>query len=313
MRINVFLAILAILATSVGDLVQPPSNGLTQILASYPSETHWQPNFSTDIIPIPCHSHNDYEQPIPLYLALAAGCVSAEVDIHARGRHAKDLYVGHNPHELDRGMTLRGLYLDPLKAILEGQNSNAGEGVMNGVFSDSPETSLTLLIDFRDVPKRTWDLFNTQIEDLRQKGWLTFWKSETGVVQRPVTIVASGYASFEDVVANTTYRDIFYDAPLTELGKPNVPYDSTNSYYASVGMDTAIGRVEEQFTTEQNKIMVEQIQKAASFGLKTRYWGGPSLPKIVNHKLWENLISSGASVLNVDDLVSVKEFFDLSR
>jgi hypothetical protein len=36
-------------------------------------------------------------------------------------------------------------------------------------------------------------------------------------VQRSITVVASGAADFDTRVANQTYRNIFYDAPLDDL------------------------------------------------------------------------------------------------
>jgi hypothetical protein len=165
--------------------------------------------------------------------------------------------------------------------------------------------------DFKDGPGKTWKLFNRKLDNLRQKGWLTYWKPETGIVQRPITVVVTGEASFKDVVANITYRDVFYGEPLADLNKANAQYDSTNSYYASIPLDKAIGRLREQFTDSQNAVIVEQVQKATSLRLKTRYWRLPGKPESLKNRGWENLVGFGTSVLNVDDLVAVRNWFIL--
>lgn len=64
---------------------------------------------SADAIKIPCHSHNDYEQDIPLVSALLQGFQSVEADIWlSRG----DIYISHWPWAY--AGTLRELYLEPL-------------------------------------------------------------------------------------------------------------------------------------------------------------------------------------------------------
>jgi hypothetical protein len=41
----------------------------------------WPTDFSQDIQPVPCHSHNDYWRTISLHSALQAGCTSVEADV----------------------------------------------------------------------------------------------------------------------------------------------------------------------------------------------------------------------------------------
>jgi hypothetical protein len=132
---RLLLAASVVLACVLGNPIRPPPppNGLTQILAAYNLRTPWLPSFSTGIIPNPCQSYNDYAHKISLYEGLAAGCVSTEVDIYASNK-GTELSVAHKAHKLERGRTLRSLYLDLLKAILEGQNSgNVNASELSGV------------------------------------------------------------------------------------------------------------------------------------------------------------------------------------
>lgn len=60
------------------------------------------------------HSHNDYEQKNPFFLAYEAGFGSIEADIHlVKG----NLLVGHETNDLNPEKTLEHLYLIPLNKI----------------------------------------------------------------------------------------------------------------------------------------------------------------------------------------------------
>jgi len=84
--------------------------------------------------------------------------------------------------------------------------------------------------------------------------WLTYWKPETGVVNCPLTIVASVNSPVSPIIADITYRDIFHDAPLKQISDTNTPYNSNNSYYASSSLSSALGGVKVgKFTTAQKK------------------------------------------------------------
>jgi hypothetical protein len=302
-------------------------NGLQKILQTYyaPNKTHpatptWLEDFSSNIIPAQCHSHNDYWHRVPLFEGLAAGCVSTEADIWVRnttdGRI--DLFVGHSAKSLTDAWTLRSLYLEPLADILTHQNSaSPNNSVLSagaqessnilpvGVFTMAPNTSLVMLLDFKTGGDETWDAVMAQLNDLRTKGWLTHWTSTKGIVERPLTIVATGDAPFSAITANATYRDIFYDAPLTKLSAIGTPYNSNNSYYASASLGEAVGRVAFRgISTEQKSKIEKQVQKAHELGLKSRYWDTPSWPVGFRNKIWGTLVELGASVLNVDDLTA---------
>lgn len=57
------------------------------------------------------HSHNDYEQSVPLMKAYQAGFGSIEADVYLRN---DQLLVAHEEKELDNNRTLEHLYLEPL-------------------------------------------------------------------------------------------------------------------------------------------------------------------------------------------------------
>ncbi|KAL3478628.1 PLC-like phosphodiesterase [Aspergillus californicus] len=302
-----------------------------------PSDTKtWATDISRDIIPVPCHSHNDYWRRVPLYAALEAGCIGVEADVWL---FDEELLVGHSISSLTPSRTLRSMYIDPLMRILRRQNPMTHlhptlDQPRNGIFDTDPSQSLVLLVDFKTDGEKTWDYVSAQLSPLRENGYLTHYNG-TGIVNGPITVVGTGNAPFNRVTANSTYRDIFFDAPLDRLvdnvaridtnahikgRKDNAgqglsgisdadidPYsfNTTNSYYASVSFKKAVG-VPWMFhlTERQVQTIRSQIRAAHNQGLKVRYWGTPSWPRNLRNHVWGVLVREGVDMLNVDDLIS---------
>ncbi|KAJ5558965.1 hypothetical protein N7535_009162 [Penicillium sp. DV-2018c] len=303
--------------------------------------THWPTDISRDIIPVGCHSHNDYWRRIPLYSALQAGCTGVEADVWLFN---DELYVGHTRSSLKEHQTLRSTYIDPLVTILDRQNQatkfNTDTNTKTsptGIFDTNPSQSLILLIDFKTSGPETYHVVSKHLAPLRDRGYLTHFNGDT-IIQRPVTIVGTGNTPFNLVTANTTYRDIFFDAPLDKLVDPgseqadNIPnnpplatgtgtdlgqghsgmpavitastFNSSNSFYASVSFKKTIGFPWPfHFTQGQMERIRAQVRAAHRLGLKVRYWALPSWPRSLRNHVWRVLAQEGVDMLNVDDLV----------
>ncbi|PYH91708.1 hypothetical protein BO71DRAFT_401147 [Aspergillus ellipticus CBS 707.79] len=191
---------------------------------------HWPTDSSRDIVPAACHSHNDYWRPVPLFSALQAGCVSVEADVWVMNN---DLYVGHSTSALTPQRTLRELYINPLLRILAQQNPITDfhptlDQPPQGVFDTDPSQSLVLLIDFKTDGQETWNYVSAQLSPLREHGYLTYFNG-TDIIPGPVTVVGTGNTPFNLVIANTTYRDIFFDAPLDKLSGDDNSNNNNNN------------------------------------------------------------------------------------
>ena len=274
-----------------------PGSG-TEDLAWYPTD------FLRDVVPIPCHSHNDYWRKVPLFSALHAGCIGTEADVWL----IKDeLYVGHNRAALSVNRTFRSLYVDPLVRILERQNPssefyNASSEAPKGVFDMQPNQTLALLVDVKTAGDATFRKVLEQVEPLRARGWLSTF-ADGQVTYGPVTLVGSGNTPFDVVVENGTYRYAFFDAPLARL--ENSVYDMTNSYYASVSIGRGLGTVWfGALRRGQLQRMRYQLQQAHARGLKGRYWALPAWPIRLRNAVWAILVEEGVDLLNVDDITS---------
>jgi hypothetical protein len=278
-----------------------PGTG-TEQLAWYPAD------FLRDVVPVPCHSHNDYWRDVPLFSALYAGCTGVEADVWLR---RGDLLVGHDTASLQPNRTFQTLYVNPLIEILTRQNpaTEFYNGTTNGVFSTDPSQTLVLLVDLKTDGAETWPWVVKQLSPLRERGWLSYF--EDGQFHaRPITVVGTGNTPFDQILGNSTpssssssyRRDAFFDAPLDQL--ENSPYDATNSYYASVNFWRAIGPVwwrGEPSAAQLRKIR-RHLREAHKRGLKARYWNLPSWPIHVRNRLWQILVEEGIDMLNVDDL-----------
>ena len=291
------------------------------------------------VLPVRCHSHNDYLRAVPLFAALASGCTSVEADVWALDG---ELYVGHKARALRPDATLSSMYLGPIERMLRSANAesmvgNVSAGGNDGVFGMRPDQTLVLLIDFKTDTPETYDEVYSELGSLREAGWLTHWNG-THRVERPLTIVASGSASFDQVTRNSTYRDIFFDAPLSKLVdiedySPATAFDPTssetdtndsgedaetsvlgfkynpsNSYYASTNMGPIIGSLPQYSITPAHiRTLKSQIHEAKLRGLVSRYWGTPRWPRQFRDYTWGILIESDVGVLNIDDLRAARK------
>ncbi|KAF2852943.1 hypothetical protein T440DRAFT_391877 [Plenodomus tracheiphilus IPT5] len=262
----------------------------------------WRDDFSRDIIPKSCHSHNDYWRPVPLYMALAAGCVSFEADIWLTDD--SELLVSHSWKSTRSARTLRSLYLDPLTNIFTHRNISTASTSdrETGVFDSDPNASTILLIDFKSNGTATWPVLLSQLQPLRDNNWLTYFNG-TDIIPGPLTIVGTGNASFDLINANSSNRFIFFDAPLLSIS--DAKYNTTNSFYASTNLKAAVGSVWGRgMSGSQFDAVKQQVQAAEAKGLKSRYWDTPGWPVGLRDGVWRNLMDAGVGVLNVDALVS---------
>ncbi|KAF2795927.1 hypothetical protein K505DRAFT_238891 [Melanomma pulvis-pyrius CBS 109.77] len=299
----------------VGALIHrlnPPegTSGLHHIVSTWkePDENgafdfKWRDDFSRDIVPKNCHSHNDYWRSVPLYEALAAGCVGIEADIWLTDDR-NELLVSHSWSSAKEDRTLRSLYLDPLSRIFSTRNVSTAstEEKEVGLFDADPNVSVILLIDFKNDGHAIWPKLLEQLAPLREREWLTYFDGEN-VIQGPLTIVGTGNTPFDLVQQNSTNRFIFFDAPLPDISNPI--YNTTNSYYASVQMNKAIGHIMfNKLKESQVETIKSQIKAAEEKGLKSRYWDTPGWPISLRDRVWFLLSENGVGMLNVDDLVS---------
>ncbi|THW33221.1 hypothetical protein D6D21_10081 [Aureobasidium pullulans] len=250
-------------------------------LAHYPTDA------TRDVIPIPVHSHNDYWRRIPLYEALHYGCTGVEADVWHIG---DDLFVGHSTSALTPNRTFRSLYVDPLIALLDKQNPlTAFANTKNhGVFDEEPDQTLVLLVDLKTDGPTTFRKVQEQLEGLRSKGYLTYFNG-THTVPGAITVVGTGNTPFDLLTANTTYRDIFYDAPLGMLYEPS-PITLTD-----LNVDPSLSNLAEiddyhPSSAGQGKTGLPADTPASAFNATTSYYASLNFKRSVG-RVWRGKLS----------------------
>ncbi|KPI40432.1 Altered inheritance of mitochondria protein 6 [Cyphellophora attinorum] len=324
-RLVIFLPLLALLtfalvilyyavAFSILRVVQPPAprNGLQDIM------DHWKGpgsadlsnidryTFAAGVKPIPCHSHNDYSQRVPLFQGLSVGCTSTEADVYlpAVQSHTTDLLIAHKRGATTSSRTLRSLYLDPLLAILTAVNVGSADSAKHGVYSSTQSNqTLRLLIDVKETRSiriaSTFYLLQQQLQPLRQAGYLTTYNTSTStLVMRPLTIIMTGSAELSHITNHTLnpFHDVFLDAPLHDLYPSGAesPYNISNSCMASTSLATRVGKpnmLTGKLSKSQLAKIDEQVAGARKLGLGARYWGTPTWPVGVRSGIWWEMLT----------------------
>ena len=123
-------------------------------------------------------------------------------------------------------------------------------------------------------------------------------------------MVATGKATFDQLTANGTYRDVFFDALLDKLENGDTVYSTANSYYASVSFSDTIGSVSLLDLGGLGSNQIDKIRAQVSVAkdrqLKSRYWDTPGSPSWVRKSVMETLGDQDVGMLNADDLEEAK-------
>lgn len=226
------------------------------------------------------HSHNDYEQAIPLYDAWENQFGSIEADVFL---FDGKLVVAHDSSQMLRRWTLDSLYLNPLQALIE---RNAGY-----VYPDS-NRSLQLMIDIKSEAIATLDKL---IETIGHFNGLTTTSSLKIVISgnRPPPSQFSSYPSW-----------ILFDGELQkkyqqqELQKVVMLSDNFARYSQWQGSG--------EMSAEDKHALKRLIDKAHDAGKKIRFWNAPDTPQS-----WKTFSELGTDYINTDRIGELSKFLKL--
>ncbi|KAI5366554.1 putative PLC-like phosphodiesterase, TIM beta/alpha-barrel domain superfamily [Septoria linicola] len=165
-----------------------------------------------------------------------------------------------------------------------------------GVSERAPNQTLILMVDLKTSGLETLSAVSSQLFNLRSKNYLTHWNG-TNLSPRAITVVSTGNTPFNTILSNSTYRDIFIDAPLNQLSGSQCNF--SDSFYASVSFQKAVGRVwGRRLSATQLQIIRGQIEEAHKRGLKARYWDTPAWPINLRNYVWDVLVQEAAAITN---------------
>ncbi len=252
-------------------------DGIHRIVESWGRPGHigaglssWPTDFSRDIRPLPCHSHNDYWRRVPLFSAIEVGCIGVEADIWL---FDEELFVGHSVASLTRNRTLDSLYISPLLDILSKQNPGLtilpdSTSQPHGVFDTDPEQTLILLIDFKTSGSALWPHVQSALQPLREKNYLSR-SNGTQITRGPITVVGTGNTPFDLVNSKESnpHHDVFFDAPLSEMYESIDSGDLTNA--TSTNVNAPEDNMQGEASSEEN-VKTADTTKASSGNARKR-------------------------------------------
>ncbi|XZE46752.1 phosphatidylinositol-specific phospholipase C/glycerophosphodiester phosphodiesterase family protein [Pirellulaceae bacterium SH467] len=230
------------------------------------------------------HAHNDYLHRRPLLDALESGFASVEADVFLVDG---DLCVAHTAAEIDRAKTLRSLYLEPLRQIVEKNDGRVHAGV---------EQPLVLLIDIKSDGKKTFAELHRQL--LAYRSILVVRGSDEDRRQGAVQVIVSGNRPFEDI-ESASPRLATLDGRLSDLGrqKPSDFYplisDNWNLHFRWRG----VGEIGQEDLQKLRSI----VQSVHSEGKKIRFWAIPD-----REEVWRLLHREGVDFVNTDRLADLQ-------
>ncbi|KAK3634727.1 Altered inheritance of mitochondria protein 6 [Elasticomyces elasticus] len=242
--------------------------------------------------PLPCVSHNDYWRDEPLFDALRWGCTGVEADVWL---FEGELYVGHTTADLDRTRTFKTLYIDPLLELLNKSGTAVySEGpYTHGLYDSDPAQTLVLLVDVKRAAQDAFEVVHQQLQPLRDAGYLSSWDGQA-FHSRAVTVVGTGETLWTSVVSSNTYRDVFFDAPLSAIWEePRNPIDANDPVHDKDG-DTSYGQamslVGDHETPIEASSGAELLDTADIYNISTSYYASTDFASAVGF-VWRGHLS----------------------
>jgi len=236
------------------------------------------------------HAHNDYEHRRPLLDALERGFTSVEADIWLVGG---DLLVAHDLSAARPERTLRALYLDPLRRIVQ-QNGGRVYAAYGYAFQ--------LLIDIKSDAAATYRVLHEQLRGYEQM--LTVF-TETTTRAGAILVVISGNRP-RALMQRQAVRYTGYDGRLADLGtlaaSTFMPLVSDN--WLIHFRWTGEGPIPEDERGRLQSI----VQRAHARGQRVRFWGTPDAPGAATEAVWLELLRAGVDYINTDHLDALRMF-----
>ncbi|MFJ6280453.1 phosphatidylinositol-specific phospholipase C/glycerophosphodiester phosphodiesterase family protein [Arthrobacter subterraneus] len=236
------------------------------------------------------HAHNDYEHDRPLFDALEQGFTSVEADVWLVDG---ELLVAHDLEDVQPGVTLESLYLDPLTDLVKGQGRSVYPG-WDGEFQ--------LLIDIKSEGEATYAAIEEELAEHRSI--LTRY-SHGSTKQGPVTAVISGNRPLATMEA-AAQRFGFYDGRASDLssGMPAelMPLVSNN------WTQLFTWRGEGPMPEAERATLQAYVETARDAGYRVRFWATPDTAGAAREAVWTELVNAGVDHINTDDLAGLADF-----
>jgi hypothetical protein len=229
------------------------------------------------------HAHNDYEHTRPLVDALEQAFCSIEADIWLVGG---ELLVAHEENETDPSRTLQGLYLEPLRAEVEGGN-----------LAYLDETPLLFLIDIKTEATATYAALHDVLSGYDDI--LTVYDGDE-VTPGAVTAVISGERD-RAAMEGQAKRFAAMDGRLEDLGTGAspalIPLISQSWFFEFLWLGDG------DIPPDEAARLSELLEQGHAEQRRFRFWGTPD-----EQNVWQKLLDAGVDYINTDDLAGFSSF-----
>ena len=232
---------------------------------------------------INAHSHNDYANEIPFWLAYNNHYGSVEADIWAvKG----ELFVAHYEKDISSERTLDSLYFQPIARMVRQNKGNA--------WKDNPN-SFQLLIDIKTPVEPTLSILVRKLKQYQDV-------FNPGVNKGAVRIVISG--NRPEPSGFKSYPDfLFFDGLLNQKYNrkqlKRIPLFSAN--FKSYSSWNGTGDI-----LEKEKVRLQYvIDSVHSVKKKIRFWNSPD-----DVNAWNAFMKMGIDYINTDHVIKLAEFLN---
>lgn len=227
------------------------------------------------------HSHNDYSNVIPFWLAYYNHFSSIEADIWIVDN---ELYVAHDKQDIKPERTLDALYLQPLIKLVQ---YNGGKP-----WHDYP-SGLQLLIDLKTEAIPTLDLLTKKLKEYPGVFDPVVNPDAVRIVISGNRPSPSGYANypsfifFDGIIGQEYSNDQLSRIPLFSENLRNlIKWDGKNT-----------------IPEADRKKLVSVIDSIHHLNKKVRFWNAPDNPVA-----WETLLKAGVDYVNTDHINQLAAF-----
>lgn len=234
--------------------------------------------------PVLIHSHNDYAEQAPFWLAYAvkANCVECDM-FHVKGTK---FLIGHSKDDFSYDQKFDVWYLNPIVQVYRYNGGHA--------WNDDENRPLQLMIDVKSTEV---DVFLKALGKKLSKYPDVF---DPSVNPHACHVIISGNRPKpEDYGKYLSF--IRFDCNLSEEFTPSQL--ERVALFSEYFGNWSKWDGKSELSAEDEQRLREAVEKAHALGKPIRFWGAPD-----TRKTWEKFIELGCDYINTDKLVSCTEY-----
>ncbi len=251
----------------------------------------WQPGISQPIpafapLPFSAHAHNDYQHENPLWDALHYGFSSIEADVHLVDG---EFLVAHDREDCSPERTLKSLYLDPLRQLVQRHGGSVYE---NGA-------GVILLVDVKSSAEISWKALLQLLwsyEDIISHG--NSETRKTGLVR----VVVSGKRDFRSM-SRCKQPIADYDGRLADIEEH--PNKSIITLISADWTEEFKWQGESTLQDEETSKLKNIVRLTHGQNRRVRFWGTDVPDSTKQQAIWRVLQEMEVDFISTDKLTDL--------